>query len=138
MVTGINTHNLWYNSNTKDVLTPYAEELACDNFDIKKYYNVHRNTLLSWFVLNKEVGSSHSKDDNAPNIRFDRVIIDQIDEHEFMLCSCGYFQRFLLPCRHFCAVLKGIKYNEPYLFNIRWYKYFSYYYENDFATKISP
>ena len=73
--TCINTHKLRSNSNAKDVLTPYAEELACDNFDNKKYYNVHRNTSLSWFVLNKEVGSITSIDNSESTIRFDWVRI---------------------------------------------------------------
>ena len=47
MASGINTHNLWSTSNTKDALTRYSEGLACDNDDNKKYYNVHHNTYLS-------------------------------------------------------------------------------------------
>ena len=71
MAIGSNTRNLWSNSSTKGVLTPYAEGLACENFDNKKYYNVHRNTSLSWFVLNKEAGSSPSIDDSVSTIQFD-------------------------------------------------------------------
>ena len=138
MATGININNLWSNSNTTDVLTPYAEGCACDSFDNKRYYNVHCNTSLSWFVLNKEVDSSPSIDDSISNIRFDRVIVVQIDEHEFISCSCGYCQRFLLPCFHVCAVLKDIKYYEPSLFHLRWYKSVSYYYAHDFSSKIAP
>ena len=52
MATCMNTHSLWSNSNTKDILVAYAEGLACDNFDKKKYYNVHRNSAFTWFVLN--------------------------------------------------------------------------------------
>ena len=62
MVSVINTYNLWFTSNTKDVFTPYIEGLDCNNFDNKKYYNVHCNTSLSFFVLNKEAGSSPSID----------------------------------------------------------------------------
>ena len=50
MTLGINTHNLWSNSNIKDVLAPYAEGFASEKIDNKKYYTVHRNTSLSWFV----------------------------------------------------------------------------------------
>ena len=66
------------------------------------------------------------------------MIIVQIDEREFMSCSCGYCQQFLLPCCHVCAVLKDIKHYEPSLFHIRLYKYFSYYYAHNVASKISP
>ena len=67
----INIYNVWSNSNTIDVLTPYDERLACDNFDNKKDYNVHCNTSLSWIVLNKEAGSSPIIDDSASTIQFD-------------------------------------------------------------------
>lgn len=48
MVTSMKSHNLWSNSNAKDVLTTYAERLACDNFDKKDSYNVHQNTPFAW------------------------------------------------------------------------------------------
>ena len=57
MATNTNSHNLWSNTNTKDVLVPYAEGLACDNFDKREYYNVHRTTEFCWYVLNKEAGT---------------------------------------------------------------------------------
>jgi len=138
MASRMNTHSLWSNSNTKDVLTPYAEGLACDNFDKKEYYNVHRNSKSSWLVLNKLAGTTPPIDDMSKLIKFDRVRVVQIDANQFMSCSCGYCQRFLLPCRHVCAVLKDLKYYEPSLFHIRWHKSFNYYYGNEFASKIAP
>ena len=57
MANEMNTHSLWSNSNTKDVLVPYAEGLACGNFDDREYYNVHRATEFYWYVLNKEAGT---------------------------------------------------------------------------------
>lgn len=35
MATTMNTHTMYYSSNTKDVLTPYAEGLDCENFNKK-------------------------------------------------------------------------------------------------------
>ena len=34
MATNMNSHNLWSNTNIKDVLVPYEEGLACDNFGL--------------------------------------------------------------------------------------------------------
>ena len=138
MARDMNTHSLWSNSNTKDILVTYAEGLACDNFDKKQYYNVHRNSAFTWFVLNKAAGTMPMNTDNASKIKFDRVRTVLIDANQFMTCSCGYIQRFLLPCCHVCAVLKDLRYYEPSLFHIRWHKSFNYYYGNGFASKIAP
>ena len=79
MASEINTHNLWSNSNEKDVLTPYSEGLACDNFDNNHYCNMYRNTSVFWFVLNKDVSYSSIIVDSESTIRFYGVIIFQID-----------------------------------------------------------
>ena len=96
MARDMNTHSLWSNSNTKDILVTYAEGLACDNFDKKQYYNVHRNSAFTWFVLNKAAGTMPMNTDNASKIKFDRVRTVLIDANQFMTCSCGYIQRCLL------------------------------------------
>ena len=54
-----------------------------------------------------------------------------------MSCSCGYVQRFLLPCRHICAVLDYIEYYEPSLFHIRWHKDFNYHHGNSLSRNIA-
>ena len=119
MANAMNTHSLWSNSNTKDVLVPYAEGLACGNFDEREYYNMHRATEYCWYVLNKEAGTIRPNDDIQNNIKFDRVRIVLLDVNQFMSCSCGYVQRYFMPCRHICAVLKDIKYYDPAFFHIR-------------------
>jgi len=134
----MNSHNLWSNTNTKDVLVPYAEGLACDNFDKREYYNVHRSTEFCWYVLNKEAGTIPPNEDIANNIKFDRVRIVLLDDNQFMSCSCGYVQRYLIPCCHVCAVLEDIKYYDPSLFHIRWHKSFNYFYGNSFSPNIAP
>ena len=138
MATGMNAHSLWSNSNTKDNLVAYAEGLACDNFDKKFFYNMHCNSDFTWLVLNKETGTISPETDSAAKIKFDRVRHAIIDANQFMTCSCGYIQRFILPCCHVCAVLKELKYYEPSLFHIRCHKSFNYYYGNAFSTSIAP
>ena len=52
----INTENLWSESLIKDVLTVYAESLACNNFDKKTIYNVRRHGKYTRYVLKKVAG----------------------------------------------------------------------------------
>ena len=138
MANNMNTHSLWSNSNTKDVLVPYAEGLACSNFDQREFYNVHRASAFCWYVLNKEAGTILPTLYIVNNVKFDRVRIVSLDNHQFMSCSCGYVQRYFMPCRHICAVLNDIKYYDPAFFHIRWHKSFNYYYGNAFSKTLAP
>ena len=117
----VNNTNIWSSSLIKDALTPYGEELACAQFDQRIHYNVHRNDKYLWWVLNKKAGcpSEANMNDECSKVRFDRVRIVVIDVNGYMSCSCGHVQRFLLPCRHICAVLGYIEYYKPSLFHIR-------------------
>ena len=74
IATIMNTYILWSNSNTKDVLTSYAEGLACDNIDKKEYYNVHRTTEFCWYIINKEASKIQPNDDIAK-------------QHQILSCS---------------------------------------------------
>ena len=69
----VNNTTLWSSSLTKDVLTPYGEGLACDQFDKRIYYNVHRNDKHLWWVLNKKAGcpSEANMNDECSKVRFD-------------------------------------------------------------------
>ena len=138
MANCLNNTNLWSNSLTKDVLTPYGEGLACAQFDQRIYYNVHRNDQHLWWVLNKKAGCPFVDERHDEcKVRFDRVRIVSIDVNGFMSCSCGYVQRFLLPCRHICAVLDNIQYYVPSLFHVRWHKDYNYYHGNSFSRQIA-
>ena len=52
----IKKENLLSDSLTKDVLTVYAEGLACNNFDRKKFCNGRRHDKDTWYILKKSVG----------------------------------------------------------------------------------
>ena len=45
-----------------------------------------------------------------------------------MSCSCGYVQRWLMPCVHICSIIKDEQYLTSDLFHIRWWKHFDYIY----------
>ena len=123
----INETNLWSNSMTKDILTKYAEGIACHNFDVRHNYNVRRIARHTWYVLYKNIGKVE-KMDESKDIKYDRVRTVIIDNQGYMSCSCGYVQRMLMPCWHICAIIDKREYYIPSMFHVRWYKTFSYYY----------
>ena len=49
----MNTANLWSDSLTKDILTKYAEGLACVRFDMRNLYDVRLYKKHHWFVMKK-------------------------------------------------------------------------------------
>ena len=57
---------------TKDILTDYAEGIACNNFDIRHNYHVRRIATNTWFVLSKKTGNIQ-KLDNKQVKSYDRV-----------------------------------------------------------------
>ena len=52
-----------------------------------------------------------------------------------MNCSCGYVNRWLMPCVHICSVLEHSKYYTPDLFHLRWWKLFHYLYKSNSKSK---
>ena len=108
---------MWSNSLTKEILTDYAEGIACKNFDIRNKYNVRRIATDTWFVLSKNVGIIQKLDNNEVK-KFDRVCKVLIDSEGYMSCSCGYVQRMLMPCRHICAVISNPAYYTPSMFHV--------------------
>ena len=56
MLSLIDTDNLWSDSLTKDILTVYAEDLACKRFDKKTIYNVSCYNIYMLYVLKKSTG----------------------------------------------------------------------------------
>ena len=49
----LNRSALWSDSQTKDLLTKYAEGIACVRFDSKDDYNVRLHHKHQWFVMRK-------------------------------------------------------------------------------------
>lgn len=56
----------------------------------------------------------------------------------YMSCTCGYKKRFLMPCRHMCAIINDPKKYTPNLFHIRWYMTYNYYFKRPFAQQKVP
>ena len=135
----LNRATLWSDSQTKDILTSYAEGLACVRFDMRDLYNVRLYKKHQWLVMKKDdvQDNRKSKSKDKSPVKFDRCRFVQI-VNGYMTCSCGDTQQYLMPCRHICAVIKEKKYLEASFYNIRWYKTFAYYYLQKFSSEIIP
>lgn len=128
----MNETKLWTQSLTKDILTTYAEGLACATFDQHINYNVIRLANDKWYVMHKDVGKHRVFNSTEP-LEFDRLRIVTIT-NGYMSCTCGYEKRFLMPCRHMCAIINDRDKYTPDLFHIRWYTTYNYYFKRPFAT----
>ena len=123
---------------TKDLLTKYAEGLACVRFDMRNQYDVRLYKKHHWFVMKKRNQNTDTKDKGRKHsIKFDRCRSVQII-NGYMNCSCGDTQQYLMPCRHMCAVIKEKEYLVPQLYHVRWYKTFEYYYLQEFSKNMIP
>ena len=131
----INTDNLWLDSLTTDFLTVYAEGLVCNIFDKRKVYKVRRHNKHTWCVLKKVSG-----EEGGPNSTNQHFLIEYIQLLFIMVnisCRCGHVQRYLIPCRHVCAVIGKKEYYEPSMFHIRWHKLYHYYHSNKYETSTT-
>ena len=137
MATNINKENLWSKSLTKNVLTTYAEGLACKNFDQRVMYNVRRYSSYVWLVLKKESGLKPPSLDQSQKLYYDRVRHVTIDAELNMSCDCGYIQRYLMPCPHMCAVIDQPEHLVPSMYHIKWHKVFNYYHATSFGPTIA-
>ena len=106
----LNRATLWSDSQTKDILTSYAEGLACVRFDMRDLYNVRLYKKHQWLVMKKDdvQDNRKSKSKDKSPVKFDRCRFVQI-VNGYMTCSCGDTQQYLMPCRHICAVIKEKK-----------------------------
>ena len=103
----MNTDKIWSDSLTKNYLTKYAEGLAVVQYDKHCCYYSRRSNQYAWLVINKDVdkNSTVHNEDNNETIKFHRVRTVTIHQ-DYMTCSCGYVQRYLL--RTFLWLLRNI------------------------------
>ena len=128
----INKKKIWTRTKTAVVLTDFAEGLCCANFDRTKEYYKRQKKHNEWFIMHKscmEIDNTISTDKCFKPSKFKRVRVVSLDNN-FMTCSCGYPQRFLMPCVHIFTVLDKPEYLVPSLFHIRWWKHFNFLHKN--------
>ena len=92
---------LWSNSSSKEILTQFAEGLACKYYDAHQSYIVRLvdKNILTWMVMNKNAAEV-TKPVTADSDRTVTIV------NGIMKCDCGRTQQFLMPCTHICAVIK--------------------------------
>ena len=132
----LNRNSLWSDSQTRDLLTKYAEGLACVRFDTRDSYDVRYYREYKWLVMAKENTETHNPNEREP-LKFERCRLVQII-NGYMTCTCGDTQQYLMPCRHMCSVIKEKKYLVSQFYDIRWFKTFGYYYLQSFSPEMIP
>lgn len=116
-----NGHNNWSISKTANVVTQFAESLIMNQTLLSDHYSVLQTKSRSWSVTPH--GNSHK--DHVHQIDF---VANQHDSGGtnsgntlvgYLLCSCRYFERMGLPCRHIISLVKEV---QPYHCDLRWNK----------------
>ena len=106
----------WSSSNTSSVTTPYAESLLREQYFASTNYSYVQISQNLWYMKRNDPGIQYFKD--MPLIKRTRVL--KYDENNNILtCSCGYFSRFGLPCRHMILLMGG---HEDYHVSFRWWR----------------
>ena len=121
----------WTSSNTSQYLTPYAEGLACRYFDRRDDYTTRSIKENEWLVIHTSslINCNTQKVHSEPSTKFCRVRKVQI-KGDFITCSCGHVQRWLMPCVHIYAVLDKQELVLPSMFHLHWWKHFNYLFKN--------
>ena len=126
----LNSTILWSKSNTAKYLTPYAEGIACKLYDRRTSYVVYQTSEKEWCIINKTCTSvNETKENNNKPTKFSRVRTVTLQDG-YMTCTCGFVQRWLMPCVHIYCILDKLEYVTPSLFHIRWWKHFNYLYHS--------
>ena len=132
---------LWSNSSSKEILTQFAEGLACKYYDAHQSYIVRLvdKKILTWLVINKNAAEKPKPvaADVEDQVKFARCRTVTI-VNGIMNCDCGRTQQFLMPCTHICAVIKKKEYMDPSFYHVRWYKTFMYYWKRKFSKDMAP
>jgi hypothetical protein len=94
---------LWSKTLTSPVVTRHAEGILQQQYTLgmKPWFNCVRTDSTTWLVR----GGIEKAFKGTPIPKFIRTrTVSQVGT--FLLCSCGFFERFGLPCRHLFVVLQ--------------------------------
>ena len=139
----INRTNTWTQSKTSKYLTDYCEGLACLNYDRSNEYTFRKVSHNTFYVTHKSNLDELNTSQNKTNIpRFARILVITKTPSNHLTCSCGYCQRWFIPCVHICSLINSIDLYTIDLFHIKWWKHFNFLYKlgessNDIKTRMS-
>ena len=83
------------------------------------FYVTHKSNIIE----NNNIGNGQF----IP--RFTRVCVIKLSSTNHLSCSCGYCQRWLMPCNHICSLISNIELYTIDLFHIKWWKHFNFLYK---------
>ena len=107
--TAVSTNVLWSNLPTSQKLTKKGEGFVIQQWNLRNNYISQRVTEKSWLVVGI-VDHNHSRKEGLIP-RFSRVrevSIAAADNNRVLQCSCMYFERVGIPCRHQMHVLCSV------------------------------
>ena len=124
--------NTWIKLSCCHNLNLRGEQLLSKQWLLKDEYTSHHNSHKTWLVLFKENSSNTSFRTIYPLYKRVRKV-KNVRKH--FTCSCRYFERFGVPCRHILHVFSTFpKYKEPShkdVSVIYWKQYMHYAYNAD-------
>ena len=104
--TAVSTNVLWSKLPTSQKLTKKGEGLVIQQWRLRNIYIAQRVAENRWLVVGTIDHDRKRKGGLIP--RFSRVREVSIVEHGVLLCSCMYFERVGIPCRHQMHVLCSV------------------------------
>jgi hypothetical protein len=105
------SHSRWLSSPTADYLTRLGESLLQTQWEASKSYALTGPFKNQWLVM-KEPNFVQKRQEDYYIPRFQRVRAVSRDlETGILFCSCFYFQRIGIVCRHILCVMRQI-YNQ--------------------------
>lgn len=104
--TALSTNVLWSKLPTSQKLTKKGEGLVIQQWELRSNYISQRVAENEWRVVGMVQQNRTSRVGLIP--RFARVRQVSIVENRILLCSCMYFERVGIPCRHQMHVLCSV------------------------------
>ena len=117
----------WSNTPTSKIITSYGETIVMEQYHQRSEYHLHRQDENTWLLLRKEGSVKKNRSSKLPVPKFKRVRMVQL-EGEHLTCSCCFYQRHGIPCRHIMAV-NGLPHPDDVA--VRWRRDYGYYYARE-------
>ena len=117
----------WSNTPTSKIITSYGEIIVMEQYHQRNKYHLHRQDESTWLLLRKEGSEKKNRYSKLPAPKFKRVRKVQL-KGEHLTCSCCFYQRHGIPCRHVMAV-NGLPHPDDIA--VRWRRDYGYYYARE-------
>jgi MULE transposase domain/SWIM zinc finger len=104
------SRKLWSTLPTADQLTDFGEGLLLEQWKAgQKHYKINGPCENKWLLLfDHRQGQPNNVPERLPNVipKFWRVrVVERCERSKTLTCSCCYFERVGIPCRHILKVM---------------------------------